>query len=195
MSRRSASEVYAAARAAGLSAAQAVIATAIAAAESSFNDTAVGDTSLETNVWGPSVGVWQVRTLKSATGTGSDRDITALQGNLARQAQAMRNLSGGGTNWSPWTVYKSGAYARYLNQATAAAGAAGAVPTGLQMQNTGILSNTLSSTIAPARNLLLKLAVIGAGATLAVIGLYKAFGDDIKRAGGEFLDKSTAIPS
>lgn len=176
MARRSVTELYQAARAAGLNPARAAIAAAIALAESSGDDKAVGDVSLQTNTWGPSVGAWQIRTIKSQTGTGSDRDISALQGNLPRQAQAMVNISGGGANWTPWTVYNTGKYQQYLNQANAAAGgdptAAGGVPLTPQLVPVGLAADTADK----ARDLLLKLAFAGVGTVLVVVGLYKAVG-------------------
>lgn len=176
MARRSVTELYQAARAAGLTPARAVMAAAIALAESSGNDQAVGDVGLQNNTWGPSVGAWQIRTLKAETGTGSDRDVSALQGNLARQAQAMVHISGGGANWTPWTVYNTGAYQQYLNQANAAAGGAadvaGGVPYSPQLAQVGLVSDTADK----AKGLLVKLAFAAAGAAIVVVGLYKAAG-------------------
>lgn len=184
MARRSVTELYQAARQAGLNPARAVIAAAIALAESSGDDKAVGDVALQNNTWGPSVGAWQIRTLKAETGRGTDRDISALQGNLERQAQAMVHISSAGANWTPWTVYNTGKYQQYLNQANAAAGgdptAAGGVPNTPQLVQTGLVSETAGK----ARGLLLKLAFAGAGVALVVVGLYKAVGgtDAVKKA-------------
>lgn len=41
----------------------------------------------------------------------------------AQNAQAAFKISGGGANWKPWSVYKSGAYQQYLDEARAAVGA------------------------------------------------------------------------
>jgi hypothetical protein len=178
VARRNASDIYAAARAAGLSAAQAITATAIALAESAGDDAALGDTNLVTSTWGPSVGAWQVRTLRAETGTGQDRDIAALQsGGLARQAQAMADISGGGTNWSPWSVYASGAYQRYLGQAQAAAGASGVQllgnPTGAATTDP---NDTAGRAISQAKGILLKLAAGVFGLALLGLGLNTALG-------------------
>lgn len=75
---------------------------AIGHRESGWDDTAQGDLTIQTGEWGPSVGVWQIRTLKAETGTGSDRDIAALLGHLDRQAAAAWTISGHGSNWGPW---------------------------------------------------------------------------------------------
>ena len=90
--------------------------TAIAQAESAANPGAVGDVALETAKWGPSVGLFQIRTLKSETGTGSDRDIQRLMNNPAEQVKAARNISNGGRNLRPWSTYTNGAYRKFLDE-------------------------------------------------------------------------------
>lgn len=124
-------EVYRLARRQRLSHSEAVIATAIAVGESGLNPNAVGDTSLTTAVWGPSIGLWQVRSLKAEAGTGHSRDATRLK-NPAFNARSMALISNFGTNWSPWSVFTSGAYRKHIDAVEAAvkagggAGAAGA---------------------------------------------------------------------
>lgn len=78
---------------------------AIAGRESAFNPGAVGDVSLQDGTWGPSVGLFQIRTLKGQTGTGSDRDIQRLSGNAMEQAKAAWSLSKGGTDFGPWKLH------------------------------------------------------------------------------------------
>jgi hypothetical protein len=90
--------------------------TAIASAESARNPGAIGDVALENARWGPSVGLFQIRTLKAETGTGSDRDIQRLLNNPAEQVKAAMNISGNGSNLRPWSTYTSGAYLQYLNE-------------------------------------------------------------------------------
>lgn len=128
MATRTSSEVYADLIAAGFSPAQATTMTAIAVAESSNNDAALGDVSLEDGTWGPSYGLFQVRTLKADTGKGTDRDINWLSQSDANQAKAAYDISGHGSNFSPWTTFTSGAYQKYLGQAQSAAAAAGVTP-------------------------------------------------------------------
>lgn len=118
----SATQVYSLARQAGLSASAAVTATAVAMAESSLNPGATGDVGLENATWGPSVGLWQVRSLKAQTGTGGVRDASALS-DPTFNARSMVSISNGGTNWRPWSTYTSGAYRQYLPAAQAAAAA------------------------------------------------------------------------
>ena len=65
-------EIYALARGAGLGHDPAVTATAIALGESGGDPGAVGDLTLQNATWGPSIGLWQVRSVKAEKGTGDD---------------------------------------------------------------------------------------------------------------------------
>lgn len=172
--KRSTSEIYQAARSAGLSVPAATIATAIALAESSGDDQVLGDTGIQTSEWGPSVGLWQIRTRKDQYGTGGDRDLLALRGNVGRQATAMRNISAGGTNWAPWTVYTRGTYGQYMGQAQQAAGVVGG--TGVQQLGLvdGGVGDMASKALDQARDLLLKLGAAGLGLALVGVGLVLA---------------------
>lgn len=184
--KRTASDIYATARAAGLNSAQAVIATAIALGESGGDDTSVGDVSLQNSTWGPSVGLWQIRTLTAETGTGSDRDIRALQGNPARQALAMARISSGGTNWSPWTVYTRGVYTKFMGQATAAMSGGtpitGVSPAGLPSTPVDYATDAVSTAVDKSRELLIKLAFSGLGLVLVGAGVVLAMQPQIKKA-------------
>lgn len=121
MTRRSPAQVYRDLTAAGFSPQAATTMTAIAGAESGYNDTALGDVGLQDNVWGPSYGLYQVRTVKAQTGTGSDRDIQKLSSSDAAQAAAAYDISHQGTDFTPWTTYTSGAYRQFLSGSQAAA--------------------------------------------------------------------------
>jgi len=110
-------QIYQLARDAGLSAAAATIATAIAMGESGGRTDAMGDVGLQDSKWGPSIGLWQVRSVKAQSGTGQTRDATRLT-DPAFNAQAMVAISGGGKNWQPWTVYTKGIYKQYLSKVT-----------------------------------------------------------------------------
>lgn len=116
----SAEQIAGYASSAGLSGEPLAISVAIALAESGGRTDAVGDRSLTTVVWGPSVGLWQIRSFNAQRGTGKTRDETA---NLdpAHNARAMVELSENGTNWRPWSVYTSGRYRAFLGQARMAA--------------------------------------------------------------------------
>jgi len=92
------------------------IMTAIAQAESARDLGAVGDVSLQDGKWGPSVGLFQVRTLRAETGTGGDRDIEHLTNNPAAQVKAAFNISDGGRNFRPWSTFTHGSYRKFLDQ-------------------------------------------------------------------------------
>lgn len=123
----SAAQVYALARSVGLPHNGAVTATAIAWAESGLNPNAIGDVSLEDATWGPSVGLWQVRSVKSQTGTGGTRDVNKLT-EPTFNARSMFSISGGGASWAAWSTYTSGAYRRFLPSVQSAVGDGSKVP-------------------------------------------------------------------
>lgn len=192
--KRSTSEIYQAARSAGLSIPAATIATAIALAESSGDDQILGDTGIQTGEWGPSVGLWQIRTRKEQYGTGGDRDLLALRGNVGRQAQAMRNISAGGTNWAPWTVYTRGTYNQYLGQAQQAAGVSGGA--GVQqlgLPGSGAVGDVASKAIDQARDLLIKLGAAGLGLALVGVGLVYAVRPSIMAGQAEVKKAFTGV--
>lgn len=116
MSRLSASEVYTLLLHGGFTPGQARIMTAIAHAESGFDPAAVGDRALQNSTWGPSVGLFQVRTLNAETGTGADRDISHLTGNLQAQVAAAWRISKHGTDFTPWSTYLHGTYRSFLSE-------------------------------------------------------------------------------
>lgn len=106
-------QIYDLAIGAGLTPDAAVTATAVSLAESSGNPANVGDVGLETSTWGPSVGLWQVRSVKAETGKGTTRDVSHLT-DPTYNAQSMATISAHGTNWEPWTTYTNGAYRGFL---------------------------------------------------------------------------------
>lgn len=204
MARHTTGEIYAAARAVGLSSAQAVLATAVAVAESGntgLDDTAKGDIALQNNTWGPSVGVWQIRTLKAQTGQGTDRDIAALSGNLSRQAQAMKAISSGGTNFGAWTTYTRGTYQKFLGQATAAAvgSTTGAslptTNTALGLPGAGAIGDVLNSAVEPARNLAVKLLVTALGFAVFAGGVILAVSPQARKGPQELVKEAKEAPS
>lgn len=110
-----ASQVLRYALQAGFTAPEAITATAIAHAESGFNDQAIGDVALEDDFWGPSVGLWQIRTLKNPVT--AVRNIDRLLSNPEFQAQSAYAISAQGTNFQPWSTFTNRAYLRYMNEA------------------------------------------------------------------------------
>jgi hypothetical protein len=92
------------------------VAQAIAQAESGWFSDAVGDLTLIDAKWGPSIGLFQMRSLRSPQsfgGTDLYRYAWPLRDAMfnARAALAVTN---GGTDWSKWSTFTSGAYRAYL---------------------------------------------------------------------------------
>lgn len=103
----------------------AIIATAVAWAENEDLDPNVeGDLNLQDETWGPSIGLWQIRSLKAQLGTGKERDAQRLK-DPAFNARSMATISAGGTNWTPWTMFRNGRYRAHLEAVRQAIGAGG----------------------------------------------------------------------
>jgi len=120
-------QTYALARSVGLGHEEAIIATAVAKGESGLRTDAVGDTTLTDATWGPSVGLWQVRSVKAETGTGGTRDVSRLR-DPAFNARSMASISSHGRNWSPWSVYTNGTYRAHVAAVRRAVGDGSQVP-------------------------------------------------------------------
>lgn len=122
------------------------IAVAVAIAESGGNASAVGDVSLEDAKWGPSIGLWQVRSVKAERGRGSSRDELALY-DPSFNGRSAWSISGGGKTFKPWSMYTNGRYAKFLNRSTAVAanatGGSGAIYTADSPSTSGGGSSTL----------------------------------------------------
>jgi hypothetical protein len=115
------SQVIAIAKQAGFSGTGLITAVAIAIAESALNSNATGDVNLQTSKWGPSVGLWQIRTLKPAyLPLEPIRDITKLYDPL-NNAKAAYTISKGGTDFSPWSTFISQQYLNFTDQVNHAA--------------------------------------------------------------------------
>lgn len=195
-------QVYALALSTGLTPQQAITATAISGQEvngdrvgAPLDPAAVGDTDRETAKWGPSVGLWQIRTLRAETGTGRSRDINTLRDPL-QNARAMFEISSGGRDWSPWSTYNDGKYRKHLAAATAAATgqalpttptttptypaslqgvtvAEGKSPFDIDL-HLGPLSGPAEGLVKAAGPIVLGSLVVAAGVALVVVGLWKA---------------------
>ena len=128
MSTLSPAQIYAYARGAGLSAAAATTATAVALAESGGKTDNLGDQGIEDAKWGPSVGLWQIRSLKAQSGTGQIRDAEQLT-SPAFNAASMAAISGMGSNFNAWTTFKNGTYKSDLPQVSSTVPGAVVIPT------------------------------------------------------------------
>lgn len=97
-------------------------AVAVALAESRGRTDAIGDVHLETSKWGPSVGLWQIRSLNPGYGTAREqaqRDQTANLDPATNAANAYA-ISGNGTSFRQWSTYTNGDYQQFLDRARAA---------------------------------------------------------------------------
>jgi len=166
MTRLTPAQVYADLTAAGFSPAAATTLTAISGAESGYDDHAVGDVSLETTTWGPSVGLFQIRTLKGATGSGSTRDIALLQGSDLAQARAAYAISNGGTDFTPWSTWTSGAYQKFLGAASSVSGVSG----GVSVTPVGLIPS-VSSVFSSVRPMVLSALSAVFGLALVYVGV------------------------
>jgi hypothetical protein len=113
-------EVRLLAREVGFGPKDARIASAIAMCEAPYakdgkqysNFDAVGDIDLQTDVWGPSYGGFQIRSLRADTGTGSFRDKDRLLKPKFNTKAALSIKKSLGFN--AWSVYLHGQYKAYL---------------------------------------------------------------------------------
>ena len=116
MPKLTADQIFAVAITAGFTPDQAVIATAVALAESDGNVGAWNQTPPD-----DSMGLWQINlygNLRNRQVNGQPLDAFRLRTDPVYNAQAALGISGGGTNWRPWTTYTGGAYQRHLQAAT-----------------------------------------------------------------------------
>lgn len=184
--RRTPAQIYADLTAAGFDSAAAITMTQIALGESGGRLDALGDQSLQNATWGPSVGLYQIRTLKAETGKGTDRDILALQGNPARQAQAAYNISHGGRNFTPWTVFNTGRYAAFADTVRDAlagvVGVGGSVVGGVASGVAGGLSGVTGAALGGARNLVVTALFVGLGVALVGLGAVRTVAPLQRRA-------------
>lgn len=113
----------------GLSGRDAVVATAIAAAESGLDNSAVGGpNSNGTRDWGG----WQINDVHKGSGFDPAQGVR----DLAYNAKWMHRISNGGKDWTPWSAYNNGRYARFLPNAVAAVTSLGAqLPAGEIVDN------------------------------------------------------------
>ncbi|TDV54997.1 transglycosylase SLT domain-containing protein [Actinophytocola oryzae] len=94
-------------------------AVAVALAESGGDPDLLGDVRLQTDTWGPSVGLWQIRSINAGHGNQFDQQHRNEAANHdpatnAANAHAIYEQAGG---WRPWTVHRTGAYQQYLDRA------------------------------------------------------------------------------
>ena len=84
---------------------------AIVKAESGMRIDARGDIKLQDNTWGVSVGLFQIRTLK--TQNRGCRDESRLAGNVDAQVSCAKQIFDS-QGYKAWSAYTNGAYKRFL---------------------------------------------------------------------------------
>jgi hypothetical protein len=108
LSHESHGSAYSLARSAGFSATEARTMAAIARPESGLCTHARGDVGLQTATWGPSIGLWQVRSRKADYGTGRPRDASRLTDPAFNAASARSIYLSQG--YGAWTTHGSPGY-------------------------------------------------------------------------------------
>jgi len=93
---------------------------AVCQAESAAKPDAVGDEHLTDDKWGPSYGLCQIRSLHAERGTGSTRDGEALVDPVFN-GWAAYAISGSGTNFDPWTCFRTAWWLEHVETMRAAA--------------------------------------------------------------------------
>lgn len=119
--RLTAAQIASLARDAGFRGDDVTTAVAVALAESGGRPDAIGDTTLQNGTWGPSVGLFQIRSLREQRGTGGVRDELANR-DPATNVRHARAIAATERGWRHWSVVLHGTYRRYLPQARAALG-------------------------------------------------------------------------
>jgi len=117
---------------------------AISLAESGGRSNAKGDVSLQNEKWGPSVGLFQIRSLKDWKKYNDPyRDASRLT-DPKYNIEAAWKKSNEGTNFKPWSAYTNGAFAKHLSEADAmakAVGVGGGIGGGNDSMNVGVASS------------------------------------------------------
>jgi hypothetical protein len=100
-------------------------AVAVALAESGGVTNAKGDTTLVDGKWGPSIGLWQIRSLRPSQQDEYPEEYRLREQNANRDpltnAKHAFALSDRGTDWSPWSTYGGTRYHEVMDRARAAA--------------------------------------------------------------------------
>jgi LysM repeat protein len=102
-----------------------VIGVAVVLAESGGRTDARGDVGLQTDTWGPSIGLFQIRSLKAQRGTGGVRDELANLDPATNARHARRVFLDAGGRWTPWSTFNHDSHRQFLDRARRAVGASG----------------------------------------------------------------------
>src|SRR6266536_739721 len=94
-----------------------VIAVAVVLAESGGRTDARGDVTLVNATWGPSIGLFQIRSLNAERGTGRTRDELANPDPATNARHAHQVFLEAGARWTPWSTFNNGSHRQFLDRA------------------------------------------------------------------------------
>jgi Lysozyme like domain len=100
-----------------------VIGVAVVLAESGGRTDILGDVDLRDATFGPSVGLFQIRSLKAQKGTGGTRDELANLDPATNAHHAHVVFMEAGGNWTPWSTFKRHEHETFLDRARTAVAA------------------------------------------------------------------------
>lgn len=109
---------------AGFAGDQRVIGVAVVLAESRGRTDARGDVAIQTKKWGPSIGLFQIRSLKADKGSGGTRDELANLDPATNARHARTVFLEAGSKWTPWSTFKNKSHEQFLDRARKAVNAA-----------------------------------------------------------------------
>lgn len=102
-----------------------VIGVAVVLAESGGRSDVRGDVGIQTSKWGPSIGLFQIRSLKSQKGSGGTRDELANLDPATNARHAHVVFVEAGNKWTPWSTFKHKTHEQFMDRARQAVEAAG----------------------------------------------------------------------
>ena len=102
-----------------------MIGVAVVLAESGGRSDARGDVGIQTSKWGPSIGLFQIRSLKSQKGSGGTRDELANLDPATNARHAHVVFVEAGNKWTPWSTFKHKTHEQFMDRARQAVEAAG----------------------------------------------------------------------
>jgi LysM repeat protein len=108
-----------------------VVGVAIVLAESAGRTDAIGDVALQNATFGPSVGLFQIRSLKADKGSGRTRDELANLDPATNARHARQIFLEAGSRFTPWSTFIHDTHRQFLSRgrdAVNAVGSGGSVP-------------------------------------------------------------------
>jgi LysM repeat protein len=102
-----------------------VVAVAIVLAESGGRTDAIGDVALENATFGPSVGLFQIRSLRADKGSGRTRDELANVDPATNARHARQVFLEAGSRFTPWSTFNHDTHRQFLGRAQDAVNAVG----------------------------------------------------------------------